>query len=431
MKCTYACNTPEHAIARRAFLGGLGMGALGVAASSTLGALVQPAVAAEMAKQQKHVLCIFMAGGLSQLESWDPKPLTDTGGPFRAIPTSVTGVHISELLPHTAKQMHRMALVRSVNTKEDDHGKGAVCMQTGRRPIPGSEYPHLGAVSARLLTDDINPLPGFIRIAPSGSSVTRKDAAYLGAKYGSVSLGGGAAPQNSDRPQGLSAEGDSHRNDFRRGANDRFAGKRRTAETEAYMQSYEQAARLMEQREVFDVSKEPQAELDRYGTHDFGRHCLMARRLIEHGATFVQVSHSNYDTHFENFDFHIEQLGEFDRTFANLLDDLAARGLLDHTLVVVMSEFGRTPRINQNYGRDHWGHAWSVALAGCGLQHGAVIGKTNENGTKVADREVDHGHLFHTYVKALGMDPTGNFDIGGRQMPIADPARSAISEMLA
>src|SRR5206468_12032698 len=122
---------------------------------------------------------------------------------------------------------------------------------------------------------------------------------------------------------------------------------------------------------------EPGNLRDRYGSHDFGRHCLLARRLLEAGVSFVKVTHSNYDTHHENFDFHIEQLGEFDRTFATLLDDLAQRGMLERTLVVVMSEFGRTPAINHNLGRDHWGTAWSVALAGCGIRGGSVAGRTN------------------------------------------------------
>ena len=126
----------------------------------------------------------------------------------------------------------------------------------------------------------------------------------------------------------------------------------------------------MERRDVFDVTKEPARDLDRYGTHDFGRHCLLARRLLESGVTFVKVTHSNYDTHNENFDFHLEQVGEFDQSFSALLDDLAQRGRLEHTLVIVMSEFGRTPRINHLYGRDHWSAAWSVALAGAGNQAG-------------------------------------------------------------
>ncbi len=187
----------------------------------------------------------------------------------------------------------------------------------------------------------------------------------------------------------------------------------------------------MERRDVFDVAKEPAAEQERYGKHEFGQQCLLARRLIEHGVSCVQVTHSNYDTHSENFDFHIEQLGEFDRSFATLIDDLVARGLWESTLLVVMSEFGRTPNINPMFGRDHWGTAWSVALGGCGIQPGAVIGKTNANGTEVTDRQVDHGHLFHTYLRAVGVDSTAKFDAGGRAIPMADPAAEPITELLA
>jgi uncharacterized protein (DUF1501 family) len=158
---------------------------------------------------------------------------------------------------------------------------------------------------------------------------------------------------------------------------------------------------------------------------------LLARRLLESGITYVQVNHREYDTHSENFDFHIEQLGEFDRPFATLIADLADRGLLASTLVVVLSEFGRTPIINHNLGRDHWGTAWSICLGGCGIQRGAVIGKTNDQGTAVADREVHHGHLFHTYLRAVGLDSTGTFDIAGRPIPMADPAFGPIEELLA
>ena len=156
----------------------------------------------------------------------------------------------------------------------------------------------------------------------------------------------------------------------------------------------------------------------------------MARRLLENGIPFVQVSHSNYDTHNENFNFHIEQLGEFDAAFSTLMDDLHQRGMLETTLVVVMSEFGRTPKINSRYGRDHWGKAWSICLGGAGIQAGAVIGATNENGTEVVERPVDHGHLFHTYLSAVGIDSAGSFNIDGREMPIADPSHSAITELL-
>jgi len=212
--------------------------------------------------------------------------------------------------------------------------------------------------------------------------------------------------------------------------NDRFLNRRRTAATEAFTHSYEQALQLMEQRDVFDVTKEPEKDAERYGKHDFGRHCLLARRLLEKGITFVQVSHSNYDTHNENFNFHIEQLGEFDRSFACFVEDIAARGMLDSTLIVVLSEFGRTPNINLYYGRDHWSRSWSVCLAGGRIPRGHAYGRTSADGTAVEDGQVDHGQLFHTYLQAVGVDSTGHFVIDGRDMPIADPAASPVAELL-
>ena len=429
MKCTYACGTDEHIIARRQFLGGVAAGAGAVVGG--LGIFASPASATQLVKDQKRVVVVNMAGGLSQLESWDPKPGTETGGPFRAIPTAVPGIHICELLPETAKQMKHLSLVRSINTKENDHGKGGYAMFTGRRQTPAADYPRLGAAAAKALSPTASSLPGHIVITPGGSGGRGSDSAYLGPKYSSISLGDGKPPQNTELPGSVSEPSELARQAFRRQVNDRFALRRRTAMTDTYTANYEQALELMKQREIFDITKEPQQDHDRYGKHDFGRHCLLARRLLESGVTFVQVTHSNYDTHNENFNFHIEQVGEFDSPFATLVADLADRGMLESTLIVVLSEFGRTPNINQNYGRDHWGTAWSICLGGAKIQPGAVIGKTNDKGTAVADREVDHGHLFHTYMQAVGVDSSGSFDVDGREMPIADPAASPISELLA
>ena len=428
MECKYACGSAEHLLARRQFLGTIAAGAGAVVGG--LGFMARPAAAEQLAKDQKRVLVINLHGGLSQLESWDPKPATETGGPFRAIPTSVPGVHISELLPMTAQQMHHLAIVRSVNTKEDDHGKGQYLMVTGRRQTPAADYPVLGAVAAKALSPDSSALPGHIQIVPGGGG-RGSDSAYLGPKYSSLHLGGGNPPANSARPTNITQAADEARNALRRKANEHFAMRRRTAQTDAYTFNYEQAQHLMQQAHIFDVSKEPEKDHERYGKYDFGRHCLLARRLLENGITFAQVMHTNYDTHNENFNFHLEQLGEFDRTFATLIADLADRGMLDSTLIVVLSEFGRTPNINLYHGRDHWSAAWSVVLAGAGVQRGAVIGKTDDKGTSVVDRQVDHGHLFHTYLRAVGLDSTASFDIGGRQIPMADPAASAIEEVLA
>ena len=240
MRCTYACHSPEHLLARRSFLGQLAGGSVLLGG---LGAMVQPEAAAQLATNQKRILCFNMHGGLSQLESWDPKPGTDTGGPFRAIPTSVPGVHISELLPNVAQQMQHLMIVRGVNTKEDDHGKGAYMMTTGRRQTPAAEYPTLGAVTAKALAPTDSAIPGHIRISPGGSGGRSNDAAYLGPQYGSVVLGNGNPPANSARDGSLAPAADEQRNLLRRHADERFLSRRRTAQTDAYTYSYEQAQR--------------------------------------------------------------------------------------------------------------------------------------------------------------------------------------------
>lgn len=423
MRCDYACRSAEH-VSRRSFLQGSAgaLGAIGFAGMTQLQA------AEQLASQQKQVVVFWLSGGVSQLETWDPKPDTDTGGPFQAIPTSVPGVHISELLPYTAQQMHHLALVRGIDTKENDHGKGAIIMQTGHRQTPGFEYPYLGSAFSSLLTPENSPLPGYIHINGGGNA---KESSFLGPRHSPVGLADGKPPANLNLPEGLSADADKKRRELRAKLGQRFATGRRQADTEAYNSSYDQAAALIARKDIFDFSQVSAADEERYGKHDFGRHCLMARKLVENGITFTKVTHTNYDTHSENFNFHLEQLGEFDRPFAAFVADLNDRGLLKHTLIIVMCEFGRTPKINQRVGRDHWGSAWSIALGGCGIKGGAVVGKTNENGTKVVEREVNGGHLFHTYYRAVGLDPTKAFWSNGRPFHKADPKTDAITEILA
>lgn len=362
LNCRYACQSAEHGVNRRAFLGSTALGAAGVLG---MGGFGSAQAAKKLRSEGKRVLVVFLHGGVSQLETWDPKPGTDTGGPFRAIQSSVPGTHVCELIPETAKRMHKLAVIRSINTNENEHSRGTRLMLTGRKPEPGIEYPELGAVTAKLLGSDEDTLPGHIQIYPKGSGgFGSKDATFLGPKYASIRLGDGKPPASLFRPDALTDPVDQQREALRRKLNERFSRSRRSAATEAYAESFDQAEQVVRQAEVFDVTKENPKLADKYGRHDFGRHLLLARRLLEHGVTYVKVNHSNYDTHHENFDFHIEQLGEFDRPFATLLDDLEDRGMLESTLVVVMSEFGRTPRINDRYGRDHWSKAWSVAMAG-------------------------------------------------------------------
>lgn len=428
MALRYACRSADHGMARRQFLGTLAAG--GSAILGGTGLFGSPAIGSMLDSKQKRIVVFNLHGGLSQLESWDPKPGTDTGGPFLAIPTTVPGIHVSELLPLTAMQMHHLCLIRGVNTSTDDHGVGAYMMLTGRRQIPGLEFPQIGAVAAKALSADNSGLPGHILITPGGGGGRGSDSAWLGPRYASVQLGNGNPPANSARPASISEQSDAARQDIRRKVSERFLNRRRTAVTEAFTYSYDQAEKLMRRRDVFDVAQESAGDQERYGQHDLGRHCLLARRLLESGISFVQLSHSNYDTHNENFNFHIEQMGEFDRSFSMFVADLADRGMLDSTLIVVLSEFGRTPNINHYYGRDHWGTAWSVCLAGCRVPRGVAFGATNERGTEVVDRQVDHGNLFHTYLQAVGVDSTGSFNIDGREMPIADPSSKPIEGLL-
>lgn len=417
------CNGIDHLIARRSFLSGSAAGVLG-AASIGAGGLLCSANAAVLEKQQKRILQIYLQGGVSQLESWDPKPGTKFGGPFQAIPTSVPGMHISELLPHTAKRMHLLSIVRSINSKIGDHRQGMLFMEKGRR---AGEYPYVGSVASRYLAPANGDLPGYIHISKRG--INDATAAFLGARHAQLKLEGEKPPANLAVPASVGKDADDTREQMRIRFNQRFSKNRAPALTDVYNSSFEQAAKLMKRKEMFE-GKVNEEDLDRYGRHDFGRHCLLARNLLEHGATCVKVTHHGYDTHAENFNFHLEQLGEFDKTFATLLDDINDRGMLESTLVMVYSEMGRTPKINTKYGRDHWGTAWSMALGGCGIQSGAIVGKTNSEGTKVTDREVDAGHLFHTYLAALGLDTQRDHDLPGRSIPIGDPAAEPIRELL-
>lgn len=427
----YACNSREHVVHRRKFLQTMGSNAVaGGVVVGGLGTLTHGVAAEEIKRQDMRIVVFNMHGGLSQLESWDPKPGTKTGGPCRSIPTSVPGIHISDLLPLTAKQMHHLCLIRGVNTSEDDHGKGAYMMLTGRRQTPAADYPQIGAVATKMLHSDSLGLPGHIVVVPSGGGGRGNESAYLGPKYASISLSGQKPPQHSTKPDGMSDEVEARRHEFRRRINQEYLTRRRTAVTDAYTHSYEQALRLMEQRDVFDISKESQKDQERYGNHDLGRQCLMTRRLIEHGVSFVQVTHANYDTHNDNFNFHIEQMGEFDLAFSTFIEDIAERGLLEKTLVVVLSEFGRTPNINLYYGRDHWSKAWSIVMAGAKISRGAAYGKTNEEGTAVVDGQVDHGDLFHTYLRAVGVDSSQTIQADGKELPIADPATKPIWKVL-
>ena len=417
------CTPTDHRSSRRQWLGSVG--AMGLAGFAT------PAFAEELKKQRKQVLFVWLDGGMSQLESWDPKPNTPFGGPFRSIQTAVPGVRISELMPHSAKIMNRLAIVRSVCTQDDSHSAGVDRIQRGDPKNRGVVYPYFGSAVAKLVGDNASGLPPYIWVKPMNGGFIFKDAGFLGPRYGALALGDGKPPENLLRPKSLTMEEDDERNELRKLADSRYVENRRKEYTEANSYAFEMAAQLQKRVELFDTSKLPAKDLERYGTHDLGRHLLLARRLLEEGVTFVKVTSYGWDTHGDHFNGANNLHPKFDRPFAAIVEDLHERGMLDNVLVIAMAEFGRTPRINGHLGRDHWPQAWSVCMAGRGIKPGVVAGKTNDKGTEVASDPVDAGGLFHTWWRALGIDPNKvHYKNASQPLPIAHEDMKPVKEIL-
>ena len=430
MKRPSECDSVEHVVSRRSLLGTM---AAAAAAAGTVGLSCAPEelVAETLKANRKQVLFIWLDGAMSQLESWDPKPNTEFGGPFRAIQSSIPGVQVSELLPHTAQQMKHLSLVRNLHTRFEDHSRAVTPVQQGDPKNRGVQYPFLGSAVAKFLGDGGSGLPPYVHIKPGSGGFHFKDAGFLGAKYGALALGDGRPPANLIRPDSITDTADADRNTLRKNANRRFANRRNTEQSEAYDYTYRLASQLMKRRDLFDSSTFKPKDVERYGTHAFGRHLLLAKRFLEQGTTFVKVTMYHWDTHADNFNFHYDLVGQFDRPFAALMEDLSASGMLEHTIVVVCSEFGRTPKISQKVGRDHWPEAWSLCLGGAGLAKGAVIGKTNAKGTWVEGDELDMGHVFHTLFHAIGVDSKQREYINdGQPLPIAHDDHEPIRELL-
>lgn len=403
----------------------------GAAAGAGLGALLNLAVAEEIRKKDKQVLFFWIDGGMSQFESWDPKPNTRFGGPFRPIQTTLPGVQFCELMPRTATVTQHLAIVRSLCTQDNSHSAGVPRIQRGDPKNRGVTYPFFGSAVAKLLGPGPSGLPPYVWIKPGGGGFIYQDAGFLGPKYGALAFGDGKPPENILRPESVSDADDAERNELRAVANRRYAARRRKEVSEATSYVYDMARKLMARQDLFDTTKLAPRDLERYGTHEFGRHTLLARNMLEAGVRFVKVNSYGWDTHGDNFNGHLSLMPRFDQAFASIIEDLAARSMLDNVLVIAMSEFGRTPRINGHVGRDHWPESWSLAMAGCGVQRGIVVGKTNDDGTAVAGDAFDIGHMFHTWFRALGIDSKlTEYDNHGQPLPIAHEGCHEVKELL-
>jgi hypothetical protein len=380
--------------------------------------------------QRKQVLFVWLDGAMSQFESWDPKPGTRFGGPFRDIATRVPGVRLSELMPRMAERMDRFSIVRSLRTRYEDHSKGVIPIQQGDPKNRGVAYPLFGSAVARLYAAENDPLPPYIHIKPGSGGFMYQDGGFLGAKYGALALGDGKAPANLAVSPSDAARA-ATRDAFRQQLDERYASRRDPELTSAYRHTYQVARQMARHAELFAPEKLKARDIERYGGSEFGRHLLQARQLIEAGVAFVKVTMFHWDTHGDNFNCHQDGVPQVDAALAALIDDLMERGLYDRTLVVVMSEFGRTPKINGRVGRDHWPECWSMGLGGGGIRPGVVVGRTNELGTFNQHEEYDVGHLFHTFFRAIGIDPSKTeYDNAGQPLPIAHDDCGPIQELL-
>jgi len=430
---------------RRELLGFGLAGALGVSYSGWLPRLA--AAAGEAAKKQgKSCILLWMSGGPSQTDTFDLKPGHANGGPFEEIATAASGVRISEHLPGVAKQMNDLAIIRSLATKEGEHGLATRLMLTGYPSQQAAvRYPSLGSLLAKELGNDESDLPNFISLSP----FRMVDAGFLGPNYAPLTVSGASNDPNTRANlalEDLKPPGDrgdaalKDQFDILRFMTREFDKGASAEAVKAHRASYAKAMRMVETqaRKAFELDQEPAELRDAYGRNRFGQGCLLARRLVERGVAFVEVTLAGspgnvagWDTHIDNFN-QVKSLSEtLDPAWSTLMKDLRDRGLLASTLVVWMGEFGRTPKINHNGGRDHFPMAWSVALGGAGIKGGQAIGSSGADGQEVAERPVKVADLYATICTALGIDPKKeNISPEGRPIPLVDRAGKAIKELV-
>ncbi len=362
------------------------------------------AIAAEAPKARAQAcILLWLNGGPSHIDTFDPKPGRATGGPFKAIKARAPGMMLSEHLPRLADRGDRLAVVRSMSSKEGNHVRAQYFVHTGYAPTPTVVHPSLGGWTSARLGDAQAELPAFVSIG--GPSF---GAGFLGVQNGPFVLPkAGAPPLDVALPLGV----DRARFDRRRAAldamEDRFAKETGEPKVDGRRQVYAKAVRLMQapKLDAFDLAAESETTKRAYGDTDFGRGCLVARRLVERGVKFIEVVLDGWDTHQNDFERTEKLMGTLDPAFAALLDDLGARKLGGSTLVACMGEFGRTPKINGNDGRDHWPGAWSAVLSGGGIRGGQVHGATDDDGSKVAGPATSVPDLLATMSSLMGLDP--------------------------
>jgi hypothetical protein len=370
----------------------------------------------QLRREGRAMILLWMAGGPSQFETFDPKPGQANGGDTRAISTAVPGIQIAEGWERTAAMLDDIAILRSLTNKEGNHQRASYQMHTGYVPSGSVKHPSFAACVAQQLRDAELELPSVVSVGAT------QGAGFLGVDYEPFIVSNpGQMPQNVESPVGERRLNqrlelfNQLENDFaRRGGQVIVDNQRRL---------YDKAAGIVlsPTTRAFDISEESAAVRESYGDTNFGKGCLLARRLVEAGVSFVEVRMDGWDTHADNFEKTATQAAEVDPAFAALVGDLKSRGMLERTTVLWTGEFGRTPQVNARGGRDHFPRAFNAAIAGGGVRGGQVIGSTTDDGNAIADRPIGVADLLATLCHTLHIDPnTENISPLGRPMKIVD-----------
>lgn len=407
---------------RRGFLQSIALGAAG------LGFLDRLALASDdLRKGHRAMILLWMGGGPSQFETFDPKPGHPNGGGTQAIDTAVPGIQIAQGWEKTAARMADIALIRSMTNKEGNHQRATYQLHTGYAPTASLKHPCFGAAVAQELADEAFDLPHLVSIGGGRQAVPGSGSGFLGTAFEPFQVDNPEQPP-ANTTLAVSGERLTRRLSLLQGLESagfaRSGGADRVQEHQAL---YKQTAGMIlsPRMKTFNLDDEPSELRDAYGRNPFGQGCLLARRLVEAGVTFVEVrAPGNWDAHADMADRHAQLIPPVDAGFATLIEDLKTKGLLDSTLVVWMGEFGRTPRVNPNGGRDHFPRAFSVALSGCGVKGGQVLGATTPDGSDIASEPVTVPDLLATFCQALKVDPTReNMSPIGRPIKIVDGGR--------
>lgn len=422
-------------LSRRQFLRVGALGPVGLTLADVLRQRAD-AKAGGRATRDTAVIQVYLGGGPSHLDTYDPKPdaPAEFRGEFGPVATNVPGVRLCELFPRQAKVMDRLAVVRSLHHDSADHGAGSHWVMTGyasAEPNPrGNDRPSVGSVVAKVRGSNRPGLPPYVAVPKPPAFAY---AGYLGAGYNPFGLDADAQVRDLDPPEGMT----SGRIEDRRGLLarlDRVNRRRDSSGTMAGMDRFTEEAYAMitgpSARKAFDLTREDAALRDRYGRTGVGEGCLLARRLVEAGVTFVTVTDGGWDHHNQVFENARKKAPPLDAAVSTLVEDLHGRGLADRVLVLVWGEFGRTPRVNGGAGRDHWPGAFSAVLAGGGLKTGLVVGATGRKGEAPTERPFRPEDVVRTVYHVLGVDPLREFvNDAGRPVPALNQGRP-IAELI-